>query len=281
MFAQKGQRASFDLSTAVPGRDGKVHDVTCYNCNEDGHFSNQCPEKDRRQKNVTLAQFSLAQKDLAIINPNWILLDTCSTVSVICNPNLVSNIKSVATNDGMTIVMNGGSQFFNQTADLNILPLKVHFKEDSLANILSLSNVANLPGARITMDSKIEHAINLYFQGGVLKFEECSDGLYYLDVTDSSNYYNSNITNYSASSSSKPSFAQMVNSNKEFYTKMEVNKADKARLLQGQLGWPSTQAFATYVNNNLINNCGITSDDVNRAQLIYGPPVPILKGKMK
>jgi hypothetical protein len=73
----------------------------------------------------------------------------------------------------------------------------------------------------------------------------------------------------------------MVNSNKEFYTKMEVNKADKARLLQGQLGWPSTQAFATYVNNNLINNRGITSDDVNRAQLIYGPPVPILKGKMK
>jgi hypothetical protein len=132
---------------AVPGRDGKIHDITCYNCNEDRHFANLCPEKDCRQKKVALAQFLLIQKDMAIINPNWILLDTWSTVSIVCNPAIVNNITSVPNNDSMTIVTNGGLQFFNQKADLKILPLTVHFEKDSLANILSLSDIANLPGA--------------------------------------------------------------------------------------------------------------------------------------
>jgi hypothetical protein len=227
-----------------------------------------------------LAQFSLTQKEMDVINPNWILLDMCSTVSVMCNPALVRNIMSVHDDDGMTIITNGRSQFFNQTATLNILPLRVHFKQDSLANILSLSDIANLTGARITMDSTVEKAINLFYDGKVLKFEECCDGLYYLDTSKSSNYYNSTVTNYSNPSSSKTSFVQTVNSNKEFFTKSEIDKADKARLLQSQLGWPSTQAFIKYVNNNLITNCGITGDDIHRAHVIYGPPVPILKGKM-
>ena len=171
--------------------------------------------------------------------------------------------------------------FFNQTADLKLLPMKVHFKKDSLANILSLSDVANLKGARITMDSEIEHAIILYHNDKVLKFKECRDGLYYLDTSlEKSNYSNSIITTYS-NTLQKPSLVQTVNSNKEFFTKSEIDKADKARLLQSQIGWPSTQAFTKYINNNLITNSGITGDDINRAHVIYGPPIPILKGKMK
>jgi hypothetical protein len=217
---------------------------------------------------------------MEVIDPNWILLDTCSTVSVCCNPNLVQNIKPIANNDGMTIVTNGGSQYFNETADLKLLPMKVHFKEDSLANILSLSDVANLPGARITMDSEVEHAILLYYNDNVLKFRECRDGLYYFDTSfEQNNYYKPTITAYS--DRVKPSLVQTVNSNKEFFTKSEIAKADAAPLLQSQIGWPSTQAFTKYVNNNLIINSGITGDDINRAQLIYGPPIPILKGKMK
>ena len=35
-----------------------------------------------------------------------------------------------------------------------------------------------------------------------------------------------------------------------------------------------------YVNKNLINNCAITVDDINRAELSYGTPVPYLQGHM-
>jgi hypothetical protein len=74
------------------------------------------------------------------------------------------------------------------------------------------------------MDSTIEHAINLFFDGRVLKFEECSDGLNYLDMSKSGNYSKSNVTNNSKSSPSKLSFMQMVNSNKEFFQSQKSKK---------------------------------------------------------
>ena len=50
MFTQKGNTSSFDSSTATPGKDGKVHDVHCYNCGDEGHFENQCSKPDKRKK---------------------------------------------------------------------------------------------------------------------------------------------------------------------------------------------------------------------------------------
>ena len=38
--------------------------------------------------------------------------------------------------------------------------------------------------------------------------------------------------------------------------------------------------YKGYVTHNLMNNCAITTDDVNMAEIIYGSPVPFLKGHM-
>ena len=169
---------------------------------------------------------------MEIIDKNWLLLDTCSTVSVCCNPNLVKDITSCSTSDALTIITNGGSQTFKQTATLNLLPLDVHYNPDSLANILSLSDVANLAGARITMDSKVERTINLHYNGRTLKFKECSDGLYFLDTTKTEdNYSNTQIIAYNTSSPHSHTYSSMlqtVNSNREFFTKREIAAADKA-----------------------------------------------------
>ena len=79
-FTQKGKTCEL-----VPGRDGKVHDdIECHNCHQMGHYTNQCPHK----KKIALAQFTLTQNKLELINRNWVLLDTCSTVSVFCNSEL-------------------------------------------------------------------------------------------------------------------------------------------------------------------------------------------------
>ena len=84
--------AQTSSANPVAGRDDKVYShVNCHNCNEPGHYSNQCP---KAKKNVTFVQFSLTQKKLELINKNWILLDTCSTVSVFCNASLVNNIRN-------------------------------------------------------------------------------------------------------------------------------------------------------------------------------------------
>jgi hypothetical protein len=53
-----------------------------------------------------------------------------------------------------------------------------------------------------------------------------------------------------------------------------------ARSLQQEIGWPSTTTFKNIIKNNLIINSGITIDDINRAELIFGTPTPLLKDKM-
>ena len=138
-FTQKLQRGK-DL---VPGTDGKTQaKIQCRLCHKWDHYANQCAHK----KLVQFAQVLLAQKGMNLINPDWLLLDSCSTVSVCCNPKLVQHIRACAPGDGIPVMTNGGSQTFNKVADLNILPVEVHFNRDFLANILALSDVANLPG---------------------------------------------------------------------------------------------------------------------------------------
>jgi hypothetical protein len=280
-----GSHVSFAQATSnsgdkssVPGKDGKVFaHIKCHNCGKYGHYANQCTEA--RKPRAQFTQFVLTQKDHEIIDKSWILLDTCSTVSVCCNKSLVSNIVPCTPNDELTIVTNGGTQVFDNTADLNLLPLRVHFNEHSLANILSLSDVANLPGARVTMDTDIDRAIILHFNGKTLRFHECADGLYFFDTKSLDRQRNSKnlLTQYSTN---KASFIQSVKSNKEFFTKREIDKAQQARNLQSKIGWPSNSGFKTIIRNNLLINSGITVDDVNRAELIFGIPTPLLKGKM-
>ena len=38
--------------------------------------------------------------------------------------------------------------------------------------------------------------------------------------------------------------------------------------------------FKAHVQNNLINNCEVTVDDINRAEIVYGLSVPYLQGRM-
>ena len=266
------QSSSSSNSDAVPGRDGKLYThVKCHHCHTPGHYANECPAKDA----VTLAHFSLTQKKLELINKNWILLDTCSTVSVFCNADLVDNIQNCLPGNGITAVTNGGSEHFKQNADLKLLPMNVHFNSNSIANILSLSDIANLEGARLTMDSSVERAINLHVDGDVIQFKECSDGLYYFDASHAShNHSNHHVTPYSTT------LVQTVKSNQSLYTKRDIQGADRARALQQQLGWPSNNVFLRIINDNLIHNSSVTIQDIKQAQYIYGTPPPLLKGHM-
>ena len=54
-------------------------------------------------------------------------------------------------------------------------------------------------------------------------------------------------------------------SNKEFFSRLEIEGADKARMLQSRLGWPSDQQYKEGIQDNLIMNADVTVDDINRA----------------
>ena len=62
-----------------------------YNCNKVGHLANNCPEPaGKGGTQSVLVRLALAQRQSSyMINPSWILLDTCSTVTSFMNLKLL------------------------------------------------------------------------------------------------------------------------------------------------------------------------------------------------
>ena len=144
-----------------------------------------------------------------------------------------------------------------------------------MANILAFRDVVNIPGARVKFDTDCDRAIHVTVPNfSTMVFKECAEGIYYIDTRtlSPSNHSNLPVDAYS--------FLSTVSSNKQHFTRQEIEGADRARSLQQLLGWPSTADLKRYVANNLITNCPVTVDDITRAQYIYGPPTPLLQGKM-
>jgi len=100
---------------------------------------------------------------------------------------MVTGIKDCEESDVLIITTNAGLRVFPEIARLKFFSISVYFDENSMATILSLKDIANIPGMRITMDTSVEKAINVKFKSAVFKFVECSDSLYYYDVVDAKN----------------------------------------------------------------------------------------------
>ena len=139
--------------------------------------------------------------------------------------------------------------------------------------------MANLPNARLTMDTLHDRAIILHVGEQSICFQECSEGLYFVDVgTLNHKHSNDSLNAYSNTSIPHSQFITTVTQNSQHYTKREIQGARASRALQESIGWPSTQFFKEILINNYIKNSSITSTDVNNAEDIFGPPLPLLKG---
>ena len=109
-----GGRATYEqrVAASIAGTDGVLHPgISCYGCHGYGHYSDECPKATTiNATGTTLMQYGLmlAQATENGIDPNWILLDSQSTISVFCNPNMLANIRcSDCTLHALT---NGGHQ---------------------------------------------------------------------------------------------------------------------------------------------------------------------------
>ena len=284
MFLQvkQGCKIVKDNDELVASVNGTFHkSITCYNCQNKGHYSNECPyvEAKRGGVNLLMRAVALTQNDPSVcdINPNWILLDTCSTASVAGNSNLVTDIKHCENENELYVATNGGGMVYTSEAKLKLFPLVVHYNPNSIATILSIKDVASLPGCYMTMDTRQAREIVVSFEDGKpsYTFKECADGLYYYDTsndTSSSNSINAKVTPYM--------FLQTVEKNKIHYSKKDIAKADEARALQQRLGFPGTATLVSYLSQNMLSHTSVTTDDVHRGNLIYGPLPQLLKGKM-
>ena len=143
-----------------PGADGiTLTNFTCYNCNQPGHLSRNCPEPRRErtpQQSRIYAQvsFNYLQRDDKL-SSNWVLLDTCLT-AIVCNTaDLMHNIRSCSNNEMLEVRTNGGVHLFKKLGTFNLLPLTLHYDKDSMANILAMKDVVTLPGVNVTMDNRV------------------------------------------------------------------------------------------------------------------------------
>jgi hypothetical protein len=219
------------------------------------------------QVGVTLTQMDTVSPNADLISPDWILLDSGSTVSSIKNKTLLSDLR--ASEEVMRVFTNGGSQDYSEIGTLKLFPFNVYYNPRSLANILSLAQVSEM--FRVTMDTNEAHTMMVHVSPNlILRFQQCGSGLYYYDTA--ANESNSNVISYS--------FLSTVRNNKDYFNRQEIEGVDRARILQGNIGWLLTKDMRNYIASNLSVNCNVTVDDVNRAEAIYGPQVPLLKGKM-
>jgi hypothetical protein len=171
-------------STPVAGTDGVTRTtVTCFLCNQAGHMQGECPTGQPPPASIvsgtTLTQYAFVLAQAAGegehgIDPDWILLDSQSTISVFEKPSFLTNIRR--STHVLRAITNGGHQDSNMVGDFPNLG-EVWFNRDSIANILSLADVRKV--CRDTMDTSTEPALLVHrLDGSIMKFLEHSSGLY-------------------------------------------------------------------------------------------------------
>jgi hypothetical protein len=204
--------------------------------------------------NLCLNSFSLATLDLR----NMILLDNQSMVDLFYNSTLVSRVWE--TDDTMTLHGNGGDLTTNKKAHIKNYG-DAWFHSDAITNILSLKNVKSK--FQVTYDSEGEGAFIIHKPDGVdVQFTAHADGLHYHD------------TNHH-----QLTMVLTVAQESEGFSKKQIAQAKTARDFQTKVGHPSTQDLKSVIKLNLIANSPVTTEDVDRAETIFGPSLPILKDK--
>jgi hypothetical protein len=109
------------------------------------------------------------------IPDHYVILSMSATVSIFCNPNMLTDIHDVDTR--LCLETNGGGRLIIYQKGTVPNFGEVWYHPDSIANILSLSEVGRV--RHVTMDTAKQAAFLVHkSDGGVMIFAEHASGLY-------------------------------------------------------------------------------------------------------
>ena len=285
-----------DVNDIVRGANGEIWTIKCTKCDKWGHIGNNCPGEGV-SNNLSLFKVMLSQHHCHHdFNPNYFYLDSGANFSSTFDTTIIDNLSTCSKNDSITAMTNGGTICFNQHRTLKLIPeVNIYYNQHSVATVLALQDLELIPRSFIFYDSRRRGSFLLVFESGrIMEFKKAQSGLYYYDlfshahhehrITDNDFIFLRSSVSFLQSLTQQDknwTFLQTAEDNMKGMTQKEVGRANLARKLQELLGWPSTNDYKRILHHNLVHNCPINSDDVDRALHIYGEPIPILKGKTK
>ena len=191
-----------------------------------------------------------------------LLMDSCSSVTIISNKRLLHGIHK--SKQKLRVHCGAGSKVLTMKAKFGDYPIEVWYDPTGPANIMSLDEVADV--FRMTMDTDIERSINLHrMDGTIIKFRPLMARLYSYKMAPQQD-------------EQFWSLIQTVKGNQDYYTRREIENADKARRFQNIIMRPSVR-FMTDTVIRTLPNCPVTRRDILVAEDIYGPNLGSVKGK--
>ena len=111
----------------------------------------------------------------------WLLLDSCSTVDIVSNIDLLTDVHTVDT--PTWVRCNAGRVQLRQQGYLGDYPHPVWYNPKGVANILSLNNVTN--HYRVTMDTSYSKELIVHrHDGSTIVFSPSRNGLYKHELND-------------------------------------------------------------------------------------------------
>jgi hypothetical protein len=261
--------------------------IKYYNCNNMGHYSNECPtkdplkekekEKEKKTKDGLTAtmivgdandytnweEFNFHQSDRKV-NPAWIIFDNCSTTDILCNKKLLTDIRP--SKKTLKIHCNAGTEEVNQVGTLRNYGT-VWYSASAIVNISRAQVKKKFP---ITYNSNHGNQFVVNKPDHSVVFKESPSGMYYND-TANRKYVMLNVE--------KAEMVDTVRANREGFTDRDYERAKRARKALGLVGYPSPMYFKNMVRSNMIKNCTVTSTDVANANKIFGLDRITLRGK--
>jgi hypothetical protein len=185
-----------------------------------------------------------------------ILLDSQSTMDLLCNAALVS--KTYTSTTSMRLKSNSGTMVVTLKATMQGYNKDVWFSTRAIANIITCSSLIQQYGIMYDSDDKM-CVVNQESQGKPnMEFQMHKCGLHY----------------YHPRNEKHVVFVNTVSENKEGFTKRQIKGA-----LYKTLSYPSMTYFKWVIRDNRINDCPVTVQDIDVALKIWVKNIAALKVK--
>jgi hypothetical protein len=167
--------------------------IQCFNCQKQGHYRSDCPELSQNQQEtetlsvtattlMTRAVVLSATKEEAI-DPMWVLCDTESTIDIVKNPDMITNLQRAKHPIELTGIK-GGPTRINTEGDL-LGYGTVYYHPDVAANILSFSNMTKRFKS-VRCNNQITDAFLVQRDDDtIMEFKPSPEGLYFYDFKES------------------------------------------------------------------------------------------------